>query len=304
MKNKLTTAIILSLLAGGGAGYAIGNQTDGGKTVASVNGSKISETDLFNMMKKQVGTQAVDNLITNKLIEQETSKANISATDAEIVKELDSIIAQYGTETQFKEAMEASGTSTADVKKDLALTVKLKKLLQKDIKLTEKEKKDYFEQNKATYSQPEQVKASHILVYDKKTADELLGKVKKGDDFAELAKKNSKDTGSAENGGDLGFFGKGQMEPEFEAAAFATKPGSISDIISYQAMNPETGKEETRYHIIKVVEKKEAKDAVYVDHAKAVEEALMNQKMQEAYTTWLEKAKSMSKIENKLAPKQ
>jgi peptidyl-prolyl cis-trans isomerase D len=106
------------------------------------------------------------------------------------------------------------------------------------------------------YSTPEQVRASHILLKTegkddaavKAKAEELLKQAKAGADFAELAKKNSEDTDSAKNGGDLDYFGKGRMVPEFDQAVFAMQPGQISDLVKTQY----------GYHIIKLVDKKAA----------------------------------------------
>src|SRR4029079_13954738 len=106
------------------------------------------------------------------------------------------------------------------------------------------------------YSTPEQVRASHILLKTegkddaavKKQAEDLLAQLKKGADFAELAKKNSQDEGSAVKGGDLDFFGKGAMVPEFDKVAFALQPGQISDLV----------KSQYGYHIIKVTDRRAA----------------------------------------------
>jgi peptidyl-prolyl cis-trans isomerase D len=113
----------------------------------------------------------------------------------------------------------------------------------------------YYNDNIQQYSTPERVRASHILLNTggkdeaavRKQAEELLAKIKGGADFAELAKKYSEDPGSKEKGGDLDFFPRGQMVPEFEASAFALKPGEVSDLIKTQY----------GFHIIKVVEKQE-----------------------------------------------
>jgi len=113
-----------------------------------------------------------------------------------------------------------------------------------------------YNDNIQQYSTPEQVRASHILLKTegkddatvKKQAQELLAKAKAGADFAELAKKNSQDDSSAVKGGDLDFFGKGKMVPEFDKAAFSMKPGEISDLV----------KSQFGYHIIKVTDKRPA----------------------------------------------
>ncbi len=106
------------------------------------------------------------------------------------------------------------------------------------------------------YSTPEQVRASHILLKTagkkedevKAKAEQILKDVKAGGDFAALAKKLSEDEGSAKQGGDLDFFGRGRMDPAFEEAAFGLKPGEISDVV----------KSQYGFHIIKVTDKKAA----------------------------------------------
>ncbi len=113
-----------------------------------------------------------------------------------------------------------------------------------------------YNTNIEQYSQPEQVRASHILLKTegkddaavKAKAEELLKKAKAGADFAELAKANSEDEGSAKNGGDLDFFGRGRMVPEFDQVAFTLQTGQISDLVKTQY----------GYHIIKVTDKKAA----------------------------------------------
>jgi peptidyl-prolyl cis-trans isomerase D len=113
-----------------------------------------------------------------------------------------------------------------------------------------------YEDNKQQYSTPEQVRASHILLKTegkddatvKQQAEDLLAKVKKGADFSKLATEFSEDDASKVKGGDLDFFGKGQMVPEFDKAAFSMKPGEISDLVKTQY----------GYHIIKLTEKKDA----------------------------------------------
>jgi peptidyl-prolyl cis-trans isomerase D len=113
-----------------------------------------------------------------------------------------------------------------------------------------------YKNNEEQYSTPEQVRASHILLKTegkddaavKAKAEDLLKQAKGGADFAELAKKNSEDEASAKNGGDLDYFGKGRMVPEFDATVFAMQPGQISDLVKTQY----------GYHIIKLLDKKPA----------------------------------------------
>jgi peptidyl-prolyl cis-trans isomerase D len=114
----------------------------------------------------------------------------------------------------------------------------------------------FYNENISRFQTQEQVRASHILFETKgkndedvkKHAEEILKQVKAGGDFAKLATKESSDTGSKTNGGDLGFFERGRMVPEFEKVAFEMAPGQISDLV----------KSQFGYHIIKVVEKRPA----------------------------------------------
>ena len=131
-----------------------------------------------------------------------------------------------------------------------------RKDLAKDIQLSDEQLEKYYNDNLSQYTQPERRKASHILFAfsadeDDKTketikieAQDVLDKLNSGADFAELAKEFSKDPGSADKGGDLGFFGKGEMVPAFEEVAYSMKPGELSSLVETPF----------GYHIIKLIE--------------------------------------------------
>jgi peptidyl-prolyl cis-trans isomerase D len=126
------------------------------------------------------------------------------------------------------------------------------------------------------YSTPEQIRASHILLKTagkkedevKAKAEQILKDVKAGGDFAALAKKYSEDEGSAKQGGDLDFFGKGRMDPAFEEAAFALKAGEISDVV----------KSQYGFHIIKVTDKKAASARTLDEVRPQIEDQLSSEK--------------------------
>src|SRR5436190_357266 len=140
----------------------------------------------------------------------------------------------------------------------------------------------YYNDNIQQYSTPEQVRASHILIKTagkaeedeaaKKKAGDLLAQVKKGADFAELAKKNSQDEGSAVKGGDLDFFPRGQMVPEFDKVAFELQPGQISDLV----------KSQFGYHIIKVTDKRPATTKSLAEVRSQIEDQLKFEQAQTA----------------------
>jgi parvulin-like peptidyl-prolyl isomerase len=125
--------------------------------------------------------------------------------------------------------------------------------------------------------QVEQVHAAHILVASEETGREVLAKLKEGKAFSELAKTYSTDTGSKDNGGDLGWFPQGTMVPEFEAAAFALKPGETSDLV----------KTDFGYHIIQVLGRE----------VRALDPEMLQSVRQKNFQTWFEAEMAKAKIE-------
>ena len=128
--------------------------------------------------------------------------------------------------------------------------------LRAKVNVTPQEAENSYKQNTQQYSAPEQVRASHILLKTegqdeaavRAKAEALLAKARAGADFAQLATEFSEDEGSKDRGGDLDYFGRGRMVPEFEQVAFSLEPGAISDLV----------KTNFGFHIIKVVDKKPA----------------------------------------------
>jgi peptidyl-prolyl cis-trans isomerase D len=137
-----------------------------------------------------------------------------------------------------------------------------------ELKIDDEKMKDYYAVNKKNYEKPDRVRASHILIRAdasptsptgrtddaaKKFAQDILARIKSGESFETLAKKYSQDPGSAIKGGDLDYFARGQMVPEFESAAFSLKKGEVSDIVKTQF----------GYHIIKVTAKEAGFDPTF-----------------------------------------
>ncbi|HEX2521364.1 MAG TPA: peptidyl-prolyl cis-trans isomerase, partial [Terriglobia bacterium] len=168
--------------------------------------------------------------------------------------------------------------------------------LRAGIQIPDAELKSYYQQNLATYQLPEKVRATHILLKTegkspeetekiKARATDLLLKARKGADFADLAKKNSEDTVSAANGGDLGFFARGAMVPEFDQAAFALGVGAISDLVKTQF----------GYHIIKVLEKQTAHTQTFEEVENLIRPTLLQRKAEQKAQELADRAFTLAK---------
>lgn len=287
-RSVIISFLILSIAVVFAAGCGTGNSNQ--DVVASVNGEDITKNELYELMVKQNGKQALDSLISQKVIELEAKKQKITVSDEDIQKEMETYYETYGGEEAFVQTLQMSGYSLEDVKKELALNIKINKLLEPRIKITEEELKTYFEANKEQFAQQKQVKASHILVETEEKANEIKKKLAEGQDFAQLAKENSTDTQNKDKGGDLGFFGSGDMVKEFEETAFALKVGEISAPV----------KTEFGYHIIKVTEIKEAQEANYEQNKSKIKETLFAEKAQAEYGVLMQELQKDYKIENSL----
>ncbi|MBO7744176.1 peptidylprolyl isomerase [Paenibacillus sp. MWE-103] len=266
--------------------------SSGKQAVGSVNGVSITKDQLYDAMAKLGGAQTMDNLIQDELIKQEADKKNITISDADVDKEIENIKKRFPSEAEFESALQQSGMSLDDLKAQTPMQLRIRKILEPQAQVTEKDVEDYFNQNKAQYDQPEEVKASHILVATKEEADAIIKQLEGGADFAALAKEKSTDTGSKDNGGDLGFFGKGAMDPAFEKAAFALKVGE---------MTKEPVKSQYGYHIIKVTDRHEAKAATLAEKKDEIKEQLIQSKVSDLSTAWLDDLKKKSQITNTLS---
>jgi len=150
---------------------------------------------------------------------------------------------------------------------------------------TDEAMKKFYEEAAKQMGTEQEVRARHILVETEDEAKAVKAELDKGADFAELAKKKSKDPGSAD-GGDLGFFTKDQMVPEFANVAFALEPGKISDPVKTQF----------GWHIIKVEEKRNRK-APDFDQVKAQIENYVTRKAQADYVAKLREAAKIERLD-------
>ncbi len=156
--------------------------------------------------------------------------------------------------------------------------------------INDAEARKYYQENKAQFSQPERIKARHILIAvedpasadskkaAREKAEKILARVRAGEDFAELAKKYSDDPGSREKGGDLGFFSRGQMIEPFEKAAFSLKVGEIAGLVESPF----------GYHIIKLEERQPAQTTPYEKVKEQVREKALEAKRESVLEAYLQ----------------
>jgi foldase protein PrsA len=287
-QNKTLSTIIVVLIVAIGIFLSLALSKD--KAIAKINGEAISKDELYDVMVEQYGAATVDQLIADKIVVSEAKKEKVTITEEDLNAEVDKLKQSYGGDEVFDQMLASNNTSLDALKEDLKSYLTLRKLLEPQIEITDEELKTYFDENKDSLGEAEQVKASHILVEDEATAKDIKQKLADGGDFAELAKEYSTDEGTKENGGELGFFARGTMVTEFDDVAFALPVNEISDPV----------KTDYGYHIIKVEEKKEAVVANFDDSKAAIKETLIDQKMESEYSTWLEEKKNDYDIENSL----
>lgn len=259
--------------------------------VASVNGKEISKDELYAQMLKTNGTETLDLMISEEIVRQEAEKEDITVSDEEIEAEIAVYEEQYGGAEELDSALAASGMTVESLKEEVQTYVKIEKLIGPGIEITDEQIQTYFDENKESLGQSKQVEASHILTATKEEAEEVQAKLAEGGDFAELAKEYSTDTASAENGGELGAFGAGEMAPAFEEAAFAMKVDDIS-----KPVETEFG-----FHIIKVTGKTEAAAATLENSKEEIKELLFEEQLNSEYTTWLSEKQASYDIENTLS---
>jgi foldase protein PrsA len=286
-KNKIITVAVVVLL---GLTLLLTMAFSKKDTAASINGEEISKEELYTKLTDLYGKDTLDSLVTNKMIEMEAKKEKVKVTGNEIDEELTKLQESYGGEEAFTSALEQNNVSMNKIREDIEFYLLAEKLIEPDISITDEEMKTYFEENKDSFDEKEQVKASHILVEDEATAKKVKVELDNGKDFAELAKEYSTDTSNADDGGDLGYFTKGEMAEEFEKAAFELEINKVSEPV----------KTDFGYHIIKVSDKKAGKAATFEDHKDEIKELLFDEKIQTEYPNWLEEKKSEYEIKSYL----
>lgn len=216
----------------------------GEEVIVKSNLGEMKQAEFYDKMKELAGNQILGQLLVEQILADK-----YKVTDEEVKKELDTLKEQYGD--SFKDALTQSGLTEDALKKNIKFQL-LQEKATKDVKVSDKEIEDYY----AMASK--ELKSRHVLVEDEATAKKVVEELKGGAKFADVAKKYSKDPGSAEKGGDLGWFTVGAMVPEFNDAAYALELNTVSEPV----------KSQFGYHIIEVTDKRDIKDYGTLDKKK------------------------------------
>lgn len=281
MKTKYLVMIVSACLFAHGYPAAFAEEKPSSDKVAVVNGTAITRAEYLgtlNQLKQRYVQQGrslddatveklegyvLDNLIGQELLFEECRKAGIQVEKSDVDTQLSRFKKQFPTEEAFRKALSEKSLTVAMLESQIEKGFVIRKFVQErivnQIKIGKTEPQEFYDANPSLFLQPEMVRASHILIKVESDSDEsqkteadrkikaIQKQIKEGKDFAEIASRLSEGP-SRTQGGDLGFFGRGQMVPPFEQVAFALAPDAVSEKVV------------TRfgYHIIKVTDKKPA----------------------------------------------
>mgnify|MGYP000512919065 CR=1 FL=1 len=295
-------AVSLALLAGCGGDDEV--PTD---AVAVVDGEQIAKTDydaLISQAKQSyknqkrefpaagsqefqtLRNQAVQFLVQREQFSQEAADMDVEVTEQQVDARLEQIQKQYfsGDKAKYEKQLKEQGLSDRQVRNDIRAQIVSEKIFEqvtRNVKVTDAEIQKYYKDNESQYSQPESRDVRHILVKQKAKADDLYRQLQDGADFAALAKANSEDTGSKENGGKL-TISKGQTVAPFDRTAFQLEKGVISRPV----------KTEFGFHVIEALsDVKPAKTTPLKDVKESIRQQLLQTKKNETMTRWVDELK-------------
>ena len=266
--------------------------------------------------KTSIAKDLIEKEVVRELVNQQGKKENLTIDSELIDKEMTSLSASYSSEEDFKKALEARNITLEDIKKSMQIDINARQLLNVQIKgkinISDEEVKKYYDNNKPKFVRPEAYHTRHILAaffppealrnqtieelqkskeYFARIAEEKIDKVmadlKKGADFEEVAKNQSDDESSRENGGDLDFIYKGVFDASFEEAAEKLKPGEIS------------GKIKTRFgfHVLQLIETKASETAPFNEMKPGIQKHLFLEEAKKQVASYVEELRKKAKIE-------
>lgn len=291
--------------------------------VALVNGTPIPESE-FDSAFQRVSRQAeaegqplapertaeikervLTFLVRQELLFQESRRAGVVVDPATVEAQFADMQRRFEAPADFQKALADNNLTEAGLRAQIEKRLAIQKLMEEQvllkIEISEAQSKDFFDNNPNYFTQPEEVRARHILVKVEPQADEaqkaaarkkieaVQARLKAGEDFAELARTESEGP-SAAQGGDLGYFNREQMVKPFADAAFSLATGAVSDLVVTQF----------GYHLIKVLDHKAETKLKYEEVKERLVESLREQQAQKESAVFIEKLEAQAAIQRRL----
>jgi parvulin-like peptidyl-prolyl isomerase len=271
-----------------------------------VSGAKANAAAQNQQLPPDFQVSVLNQLVTIQLLLQKATPADRVTGKTEADLQFTNLLKRFGSQEAFQRQLTAVGMTVEDLRGKAMQEAVAKAALKRElnINVSDADAQAYYTNHGADFEEPEMAHARHILLMTidpanraplstntvaakRKQIEDLLKRAKGGEDFGALAKQYSEDPGSKANDGELPEFPRGQMVPEFEAAAFALAPGQISDVIT------------TAYgfHIIKLLEKKAAKKVDYSVAAADIKEGLGRMKIAKVAPAYIKGLRTEYKVE-------
>ncbi|MBT3193341.1 MAG: hypothetical protein HN341_12380 [Verrucomicrobia bacterium] len=292
------------------------------KVVVTVNGKQLMRADMMEelkmftaspqfasmppeqgeMLRQQMESRLVDRFMNQIILSAEADKQSIEVTDADIDAMIEEIRGTLPPQATLEQIMEERGMDMAKLRKDISADLRIRALLENHTAeipdAADEAVAEFYEQNKAQFSSPETAHARHILLKFEADADDATKAAKKTEiegyqkqladgtaDFEKLAGEHS-DCPSGQRGGDLGSFGRGQMVPAFETAAFGQEINAVGPVIETQF----------GYHIVQVLERAEAGQRTLEEVKEEIAQQLTGKEKQTAVESYLASLRDQATI--------
>jgi peptidyl-prolyl cis-trans isomerase C len=285
--------------------------------VAQVNDTNIKKAELLTRAKAlqaqlpaaaagesvEFYRRVLNDLVGTELLYQASKAKGFLAPDAAVENQMNTLRTRFGDQAQFEQALLAQGLTPEKLREGLTRDLTIQKFVETEImagvSVTDEAKRTFYQENAEQMKRPEQVRVSHILVMAdqnapaeerelaRKKSQDLLARLKKGEDFATLAGENSDDPGSRANGGELPWVSRGETVPAFEQTAFALAPGEISEVVETPF----------GFHVIKLAERREARTLPYEEAEENIEQFLRQQAIREQVQSRVDALKAAAEVE-------
>jgi peptidyl-prolyl cis-trans isomerase C len=248
--------------------------------------------------------QVLEELIAITLLQQDAKAQGVSASDAEVQRQLEARKSVFASEAEFQKALKQQGITEDAIRQQthdqLSVQQYVKTRLAANVSVSDQAARDFYEKNKAKIHSPERLHLRHILIGTnaktspadrqkaRQKAEDILKQLKAGGDFGQLAMANSDDTGSKLKGGELGWVVRGQTVPPFEKAAFAlAKPNDLSPVVESPF----------GFHIIQLLERQPAGAVAYEQVKDRITVMLKERQTQEQVAAKVRELRGKAKVE-------